>query len=964
MSHFSTRARAWLILLSIFVDLSAVAVPRSHAGETIQSLTGKWQVRLDPKSIGQSQNWTAPDAHFEQSIELPGTTDQAGLGIPLATLPTMGKDGLARLHRKNSYIGAVYYRRHIEIPAEWSNRRVTLSLERVLWESQVWLDGKEIGRQDSLSTPHLFDLSHTATPGSHELVIRVDNRPLMDTGRSHAYIEDTQSIWNGIIGKIELKATPLVWLDRVSIDPDPAKASATIVIGNASATAGNGTLVAQLLGPSKVSESGMKVTLPVSWNAQGGTITVDLTQFKTNPLWSEFHPNLCTLDLTLTDQKGTSDHQATRFGFRKITHTGRSLLLNELPVFLRGTHEGASFPLTGHPPTGLEEWRRIFRIIRSWGLNHMRFHSYCPPDACFTAADEEGIYLQAELPLWVGDLGKAGDDIRTQWVRNEAKRMIQAYGNHPSFILFSLGNELHGQYPFLQQFLGDLRTADPQRLYTMTSNRLWVFDAPPKVGQSDGPPIVDDFLVERAFRTNGKLEGMRGQSFFNEMPNTTADFGSILKKASLPLITHEIGQWNVFPNLAEIKKYTGVLRPVNLEAIRDDLRRSGIADQAAEFTRASGKFSAELYKQELELAMRTPDLAGYQLLDLHDYPGQGTAHVGLLDSFWDSKGIADPAWFREACAPVVPLARMSKRVYPSNETFQATVEFANYSDHLIENITPRWKITAPKFGVIAQGTLPARSFPVGAGIQAGEITASLEKVTHETEATLQITAPGANAVNHWKIWILPPGPAQNAIDVLVTQSLTDVKNKLQKGGKVLYCPPATSIRQRQDTGFLPSFWSPVYFPNQAGTMGLLIQEEHPALATFPTAYHTDWQWWSILTPSPGAIVLDQVNYAAKPIVQVIDAFSRNQKLALIFEAKSKAGHLVVCAADIAHDEIKDPMLQQLRSSLVKYLHTSSHPKLPELTTADLDVLFLADSLKGSGDSIKWSKDLEPPPEKK
>jgi len=964
MISFTAHAHAWLFLVGSFATLNLVCANQSDAGEATQSLAGKWEVRLDPKSIGQSQNWTALDVHFEQSMELPGTTDQAGLGIPLATLPAMGKDGLSRLYRKNSYIGAAYYRRRIEIPRDWSNRRVTLSLERVLWESQVWLDGKEIGRQDSLSTPHLFDLSHTATPGIHDLVIRVDNRPLIDTGRSHAYIEDTQSIWNGIIGKIEIKATPLVWIDHVSIDPDPAKASATIEIGNASAATGNGTLSAELMGPSNGSDSSMKISLPVNWSTQGGTITVDLTQFKSHPLWNEFHPNLCTLDLTLTDQTGASDHHAVRFGFRKIKNAGKSLVLNDLPIFLRGTHEGASFPLTGHPPTDVDAWRRIFKIIKSWGLNHMRFHSYCPPDACFTAADEEGIYLQAELPLWVGDLGKAGDDIRTQWVRNEAKRMIQAYGNHPSFLLFSLGNELHGQYPFLQQFLGDLRSADPRRLYTMTSNRLWVFDAPPKVGQSDGPSIVDDFLVERAFRTNGKLEGMRGQSFFNEMPNTTSDFGNVLMKTSLPLITHEIGQWNVFPNLAEISKYSGVLRPINLEAIQEDLRRSNLITQSSEFTQASGKFSAELYKQELELAMRTPGLAGYQLLDLHDYPGQGTAHVGLLDSFWDSKGIMDPAWFREACAPVVPLARMAKRVYKSHEIFHASVEFANYSEHPFSNITPHWEIVTPKLGVIAQGTLPARSFPVGAGIRAGEITASLEKVTHETEATLQITAPGAGAVNHWKIWILPPSPRLDASNVLVTQSLTDAKIKLHEGGKVLYCPPSTSIRQRQDTGFLPSFWSPVYFTNQAGTMGLLIQDNHPALANFPTADHTDWQWWSILTPSPGAIVLDQVAYPAKPIVQVIDAFSRNQKLALVFEAQLEKGHLVVCAADIAHSEIKDPMLQQLRYSLVNYLHTSRIPKLPQLTTADLDVLFLAAPPKNRDGSIQWSKDLEPPPEKK
>jgi len=941
MFQTSRAVVAVLFLTSVALD----------ASENTQSLAGSWEVRLDPKVVGLSQNWIASEVRFDQTMPLPGTTDEAGLGVNLAMEPIASKEGLARLHRKNSFVGPVWYRRAIEIPQDWKSQRITLTLERVIWESQVWVDGREFGKQNSLSAPHVFDLTGLS-PGRHELVIRVDNRQQFDLGRTHAYIEDTQSIWNGIVGKIELCATPPVWIDSVRIEPDPTKAGAEIRIGNITGKPGEGALIGKLTGPG----FSQNIEAPVQWDAQGGTVVLDL-KHKNLPLWSEFSPNLCSLELSLQSSAG-EDLRTVRCGFRKIATDGPKLLLNDLQVFLRGTHEGVTFPLTGYAPMDVEGWRRIFKILKEWGLNHMRFHSYCPPEACFTAADEEGIYLQAELPLWTGDLGKPGDAGRVAWIRDEAKRIFEAYGNHPSLVLFSLGNELHGKYEFMKTLLAELQQADPRRLYTSTSNRLWIVDAPEKTGEKDGPPETDDFLVERAIRIDGKIQGMRGQAFFNERPNTEVDFSGILARTNKPLLTHEIGQWNIFPNLAEIPKYEGVLRPINLEAIRDDLKKNGLLAQAADFTRVSGKFAAELYKQEIELALRSHPLAGYQLLDLHDYPGQGTAHVGFLDSFWDSKGVADAAAFREVAAPVVPLVRMPKRVYTSDETFVGRVEFANFSQGILRDVVTKWELHSPS-GLLAEGTLTAVDVPLGACHPAGEIKASLASVTKPTEATLTLTAGAAR--NSWKIWILPPDAPIDAEGVLVTTSLRDAQAALAKGGRVLYAPGKESIRQRQDTAFLPAFWSPVYFTNQAGTMGLLIDHKHPALADFPTADHTDWQWWSILTPSPGAVVLDEVGLKTPPIVQVIDAFSRNQKLGLVFEAKVGKGHLVICAADFSEAALQDPIRRQLRSSLVRYL--SKSPPLPSasLTDSQIQLLFQDVSKNQSTVHGEWATDLEPPP---
>jgi hypothetical protein len=493
----------------------------------------------------------------------------------------------------------------------------------------------------------------------------------------------------------------------------------------------------------------------------------------------------------------------------------------------------------------------------------------------------------------------------------------------------------------------------------MTSNRLWILDAPAKLGEPNLPPLVDDFLVERAFWNKKEKDGMRGQTFFAESPNTSIDFSQTLKRSPLPLLTHEIGQWNAFPNLAEIPKYTGVLRPINLEAIRDDLKKNGLLSQAADFTRVSGKFCTELYKQELELALRSAPLSGYQLLDLHDYPGQGTAHVGLLDSFWDPKGFAEPALFREACSPIVPLLRLPKRVYTSEETLSAKLEFVNFLEKPISNVSPQWEIKTSDGKLIGEGKLGPLNLPLGAAIPIGTLTASLSSITRPTEATVRVSAPEACALNSWKIWIVPTTSNPDSTKILVTSSLAEAQTNLAKGGTVLFLPTQGSIRQRQDTSFLPAFWSPVYFTNQAGTMGLLIQNKHPALADFPTQEYCNWQWWSLLTPCAGSVVLDQVKNI-QPIVQTIDAFSRNQKLGLIFEAKVGSGRLLVCSANLSGDT--DPMRLQMRASLVRYLSGPTPASLAKISESELSALFCEES--HASDSEKWSKDLEPVPAKK
>ena len=147
-------------------------------------------------------------------------------------------------------------------------------------------------------------------------------------------------------------------------------------------------------------------------------------------------------------------------------------------------------------------------------------------------------------------------------------------------------------------------------------------------------------------------------------PETMTDYRDFVEQhKNAPVVSHEIGQWCVYPNLDEMTKYTGLLKARNFEIFQDQLERNGMLNQAHDFLMASGKLQALLYKEDIESALRTPGFGGFQLLDLHDFPGQGTALVGVLDPFWDSKGYITAEQYRRFAGPIVPLARLERRIF-------------------------------------------------------------------------------------------------------------------------------------------------------------------------------------------------------------------------------------------------------------------------------------------------------------
>lgn len=478
-----------------------------------------------------------------------------------------------------------------------------------------------------------------------------------------------------------------------------------------------------------------------------------------------------------------------------------------------------------------------------------------------------------------------------------------------------------------------MKRQDNRHLYATTT---FTFEQ----GHGTQPEPEDDFFVTQ-WTDKGWI---RGQGVFDaEEPNFNKDYRQAAEGIKVPLISHEIGQYSVYPDMKEIGNYTGTLEPLNLKAIQKDLEKKGLAGKAERYLQASGRFAVQLYKEEIERAMKTPQFSGYQLLGLQDFPGQGTALVGLVNAFWESKKLTDERYFRQFCSPVVPLARFEKATWTTNETFATQVEIANYYKEDIRGKHILWQLTDKTGYEVGRGKLDAGTFKKGTVTSAGEIHAGLEKVRNAAQLYLKVTIEDTDWENSWSIWVYPPLKELNAGDVVLTQDISQALSALEAGEKVLLSPRPDKLEGLEGK-FLPVFWSPVHFPKQAGTMGILCDPKHPALLHFPTEMHSDWQWWNLVKHSK-VLVMDSLP-DLQPIIEVTDNFVNNRRLASVFETKYGKGKLIMSSIDLLSTESKQkPEVKQLLYSLTQYMNSADF--VPTGTVSKQDLLsFFSKQNKG------------------
>ena len=927
------KSRRAIPLLSgaclLMVAATAVAGGAPAKGDRATlDLAGTWRFRLDPDDAGAGDAWFNQD--LPGTVRLPGSLQEQGLGreVSVDTKWTGGiKDrswfnadryapyrepGSVKvpfwLQPETHYIGPAWYQRTVEVPEGWQGRRIVLLLERCHWVTTVWVDKTEAGSRDSLSVPHVYDLTEHLAPGTHRLTIRVDNRMHVNVGHNaHSVSDHTQSNWNGIVGRLQLRAGPPVWIEDVQVYPDVAakRIRVQMVLGNATGRAGRDTV--RLDAVATNTDAAHDPPAASQAVARSADAVTDVNLFY--PLgdqaqeWDVASPALYRLDVTLDAGDAGTDRREVTFGLREIATRGTQFVLNGRPIFLRGTLECCIFPKTGYPPTDVAGWKHVIRRCQACGLNHMRFHSHCPPEAAFTAADELGFTFQVEGPFWtaVGQ-GKPIDE----YVYEEADRIRRAYGNHPSFLLMAYGNEPGGPgrgARFLGPWVTHCRETDPRRLYT---------------GGSGWPAMPENqFHVTPAPRIHQWGRGLKDR-LNAQPPETRTDYADIVARHDVPIVGHEIGQWCVFPDFDEIEKYTGVLKPRNFEVFRDLLEQAHMGDQARDFLMASGRLQMLCYKEEVESALRTPGFGGFQLLDLHDFPGQGTALVGVLDPFWDAKPYTSAEAYRRFCGPTVPLARMEKRVYTAGDWLRPFIYLAHYGPEDIDAAL-HWRLVAESGNAISSGTFDAKRVRTGAVPHLAYCLLRLGGFSRAQRLRLVIGVDGINVDNHWDIWVYPESVDTAAGDgVTLTSDAGAAAARLAEGGRVVLMLPPDRVRTTVALGFTPIFWNTAWTGGQAPhTLGLLCDPKHPALAKFPTESHTTWQWWDLIHHA-SAMVLDDLPAGLRPIVQVVPDWFHPQRLGLVFEAKVGKGRLLVTSIDLESDLQDRPVARQMRHSLLRY----------------------------------------------
>lgn len=895
-------------------------------GKNMQySLEGLWQAQLKGGIRG--------------TVVLPGTLDENQLGHkdaganqwhPEASIGNA--DGMfdpdapiaTRFTRKYTYEGEARLTRRIDCNPP-AGKRVFLEAERARC-LKLLVDGKEVPDfvPPTISTPHVFEITGLLN-GDNEITLLSDNSypglPHDAIVYSSAATDETQTNWNGVLGYIRLRMEAPVFLSAVRIYPGKDTLSVRIEISASEAYKGILTLCSDAL------DSAVSVAIDIPEGMTEMEVK-DIALAENIHYWDEYEGNLYELTAGLSGL----EQKTVTFGIRRFGDDGNGrLALNGRTIFLRSEANCGEFPETGHPPMTAEEWLTILETYKSYGINCMRFHSHCPPEAAFIAADRLGMLMQPELSHW-NPKDAFEQEESFAYYQEELKQILLTLANHPSFVMMTFGNELcTGETGHLRMsvMLDQARALDSTRLYANGSNVHYgtigcdrdsdfytsqSFFREPLRGTFAGMPSLmpEDKGKEEEIGAI-RIKGYINNQYPNAKTNYDTSMEQLRKEFKKPVYSFEVGQFEVLPYFEELENFHGISDPANLRLIQEKADKLGLLEEWNRYVEATGELSRIGYREEIEAAMRTRELSGISLLGLQDFPGQGTALVGMLDSHLKPKpfAFAEPEAFRSFFRDQLPLVQLEKYTYETGEILKADVVFANFGK---QDVCGELRFELRGEGVLIEGKLTQVCCPVGRLTAAGTLKIPLNGIGKAEKLNLEVSVGGVS--NTYPIWVYPPVKPVCPESVYEAEHFDDrVRDILAQGGTVYLTPASAreSLPSSIQAQFTTDFWSVGTFPAQEGGMGQLIDVSHPIFNEFPTEFHTNWQWWPMA--SQRAVILPK---PMKSIITEMDSYAYMRPMTQLMECRCGKGKLLLSAMGLQNLQ-QYPEGRALLSSIYHYL---------------------------------------------
>ncbi len=456
-----------------YADAAQAALCDRAASPFRRLLNGAWKFHWVPKPADRPVDFFRPgyDVSGWADMPVPSNWETEGYGIPIySNVAYPFPPDPPRVPADNNPVGS--YRTTFDLPDAWAGRRILLQFGGVMSGCYVWVNGQEVGYSEDSMTPAEFDITRFAQPRGNVLAVQVYR------WCSGSYLED-QDMWrlSGIYRDVLLYAVPAVhirdFFARCTFDGACRDAALRLTIkvrnsGSAAPSAHN--IEASLLDANGVPvEANPIMTAATGPLDSGNESLLELAAPVAQPLkWTAETPHLYTLVLTLKDAAGAvAEAVSCRFGFRQVEVRDNQIFVNGVSIKLKGVNRHEHCPDRGKAIT-VAQMREDLRIMKRNNINTVRTCHYPNQEEWYDLCDEFGIYVIDEANIESHGMGYDLDTTlgnRPEWETahvDRVVRMVERDKNHPSVIIWSLGNEAGSGSNFVAA-ANALRAIDPTR---------------------------------------------------------------------------------------------------------------------------------------------------------------------------------------------------------------------------------------------------------------------------------------------------------------------------------------------------------------------------------------------------------------------------------------------------------------------------------------------------------------------